>query len=192
MKLLTAGFAFAYIAICSRPLVAGQVSQATPTHTVATNDGGARDFDFLTGQWRVHHRTLKKTGASQEWIKFDGTAVTRGILGGQGNFEEQVMNHPTGTRYGVALRSFDPKTSQWSIWWLDRRVPLGPLDPPVRGSFREGVGTFYSDSLVDGKLIRTRYIWSNITATTCQWQQASSSDQGATWETNWVMNFERM
>jgi hypothetical protein len=42
----------------------------------------------------------------------------------------------------VTLRSFDPATGQWSIWYLDTRAPLGPLDPPVRGSFRDGVGTF--------------------------------------------------
>jgi hypothetical protein len=40
------------------------------------------------------------------------------------------------------LRSFDPATGQWSIGHLDTRAPLGPLDPPVRGSFSDGVGTF--------------------------------------------------
>jgi hypothetical protein len=37
---------------------------------------GASDFDFLIGDWRVHHRRLKERLAnSQEWIEFDGTAL---------------------------------------------------------------------------------------------------------------------
>jgi hypothetical protein len=82
-------------------------------------------------------------------------------------------------------------SGQWSIWWLDGRFPLGPLDPPVRGEFKDGVGTFYADDTFNGKPIRIRFIWSHISAATCRWEQAFSSDRGARWETNWTMNFER-
>jgi len=84
-----------------------------------------------------------------------------------------------------------PKTHQWSIWWLDSRTPLGPLDPPMRGSFLNGVGTFYGDDTLDGKPVRARFLWSKITPTTCHWEQAYSPDEGKTWETNWVQDIER-
>src|SRR5208283_6106459 len=68
---------------------------------------------------------------------------------------------------------------------------LGPLDPPVRGSFQDGVGTFYADDTWEGKPIRMRFIWSKITATSCHWEQAFSTDKGVTWETNWVQDIQR-
>jgi hypothetical protein len=66
-----------------------------------------------------------------------------------------------------------------------------PVGPPVIGRFENGTGTFYSDDLVDGKPIRTRYIWGHITARSARWEQATSSDSGKSWETNWIMEFQR-
>jgi hypothetical protein len=65
------------------------------------------------------------------------------------------------------------------------------MDPPVKGHFANGVGTFYADSIVDGKTIRTRYLWSHITASSARWEQANSVDGGKTWDTNWIMDFQR-
>ena len=62
---------------------------------------------------------------------------------------------PGGTYRGVAPRSFDAKSGQWSIWWIDSRTTLAP---PVRGSFHNGVGTFYADDTENGKPIRIRFI----------------------------------
>ena len=41
----------------------------------------------------------------------------------------------------VAIRSYDPRTRSWAIWWLDGRAPHN-LDTPVVGSFSGTVGTF--------------------------------------------------
>jgi len=54
-----------------------------------------------------------------------------------------------------------------------------------------GVGTFYSDGIVDSRTIRTRFIWSHITRDSARWEQAFSSDSRATWNTNWIMEFRR-
>jgi hypothetical protein len=35
---------------------------------------------------------------------------------------------------------------------LAGNTPTAPLDPPVRGSFHNGVGTFYADDTFNGKL----------------------------------------
>jgi hypothetical protein len=48
------------------------------------------------------------------------------------------------------------------------------------------------DDTLDGKPIRVRFIWSKITPTSCQWEQAYSRDAGVTWESNWIMNFTRI
>jgi hypothetical protein len=128
---------------------------------------------------------------NHEWIEFEGTSVVQKLLGGYGTVDDNVIEFPGGAWRGAGLRSFDSKSGQWSIWWLDSRMPLGPLNPPVRGSFRDGVGTFVADDTFIGKPIRVRFVWSEITPSSCHWEQAFSTDGGVSWETNWVMDFKR-
>ena len=152
---------------------------------------GVHDFDFLIGRWRVHHRRLKERLANNhEWVEFEGTLAAQQLMDGSANVDDNVFELPGGTARGVALRSFDAKSQQWAIWWLDGGS-LGPLDPPVRGSFHNGVGTFYADDTFKQKPVRIRFTWSQITPTSCHWEQAFSPDAGNTWETNWVMDFKR-
>jgi hypothetical protein len=149
------------------------------------------DFDFLMGSWRVHHRRLvERFAGSDEWQEFDGTSTARPILGGAGNIEDNVLELPGGTYRAISLRSYDPATDRWSIWWLDGRTP-GRLDPPVLGRFDGGVGTFIGEDTFDGRPILVRFLWSDITEQTCRWEQSFSDDGGATWEVNWVMEFTR-
>ena len=157
-----------------------------PTHVA-----GANDFDFLFGEWRVHHRRLqRRLQACTEWDEFHGTSRAWPLLDGQGNVDDNVIELPGGAYRAVSLRSFDPASGEWAIWWLDARHP-GQIDVPVRGRFVEGVGTFVADDTLDGRPIRVRFVWSRITPRSAQWEQAFSADAGASWETNWVMNFER-
>jgi len=159
-------------------------------HAVAAR-ADVRDFDFLVGDWRVHHRSLRASGTTREWMEANGTTSHRPLFGGSANIEEHTIAAPSGTYRALALRSYDVKTRRWSIWWLDARTPLGQLDPPVQGGFAGGVGTFYGDEKVNGKPVRVRFIWSQITATSARWEQAYSTDAGKTWETNWIMEFRR-
>jgi hypothetical protein len=162
------------------------------THTESATPG-VHDFDFLVGECRVHYRTLKEQLAnSHEWIEFEGTLVNQALMAGYSNVDDTVFEKPGAPFRGVALRSFDSKTQQWSIWWLDSRTPLGPVDPPMRGSFRDGVGTFYADETFNGKPVRTRFLWTEITLTSAHWEQAYSPDGGKTWETNWVQDIVRV
>src|ERR1700687_5276890 len=129
---------------------------------------------------------------SHEWIEFEGTLSSQPLMGGYSNVDALLLDVP-GTPYrGVAQRSFDSKTQQWSIWWLDSRTPLGPLDPPMRGTFKDGVGTFYGDDTYNGRPLRARFLWTKITPTSCHWEQAYSPDEGKTWETNWVQDITRV
>jgi hypothetical protein len=63
--------------------------------------------------------------------------------------------------------------------------------PPVTGFFTDGVGLFYCDQLWEGRPIRCRYTWSEITPTSARWDQAFSVDEGRSWETNWTTWFTR-
>jgi hypothetical protein len=150
---------------------------------------GPADFDFLVGDWRVHHRRLKP--GTHEWVEFEGTVTNRPLIGGAANLEEHALDAPSGAYRAIGLRSYDAKTGEWAIWWLDGRYPSGPLGPPVKGRFENGVGRFYADYEQDGKPMRGRFLWSDITPTSARWEQASSADGGQTWAPNWIMEFRR-
>jgi hypothetical protein len=151
----------------------------------------AHDFDFFVGRWAVQHRRLKhRLAHSDEWETFSGTCETRIILDGQANLDDNVIELPEGAYRAATLRSFDPSTQTWSIWWLDARRPH-QLDPPVVGSFTNGAGTFYANDVWNGRPIRVRFQWSDIAENSARWQQAFSDDAGKSWETNWLMDFKR-
>jgi hypothetical protein len=148
------------------------------------------DFDFIIGSWQVHHRRLvDRLAGSIEWAEFAGSMTTRKTLGGFGNIEDNFLDLPGGAYRAVALRSFDAATGKWAIWWLDSRFPH-QLDVPVVGSFDNGVGTFFAEDTFDGRPIKIRFIWT-ADAKQPRWEQAFSPDGGASWETNWVMEFTR-
>lgn len=86
------------------------------------------------------------------------------------------------------LVAVDPKGKEWSIWWFDGRYP-GSLDPPVKGQFANGVGTFLARDSYQGVPVVVRFVWNARDAKTPRWEQAFSKDDGATWETNWIMVF---
>ena len=150
-----------------------------------------RDFDFLVGSWKVRHRRLKeRLAGSTEWEEFGGTCTMQKLLGGFGNVDDNVLDLPGGSYRGVGLRSYDPATKTWAIWWLDSRDPH-VVDVPVIGGFRDGVGTFLADDTLRGKPIRMRFVWSHITPSSARWEQSFSPDGGQTWEMNWHMDFTR-
>lgn len=149
------------------------------------------DFDFLTGRWQVQHRRLTaRLAGDTRWETFAGTCEQRPLMGGLANVDDNWLDLPGGGYRAVSLRSFDPASRLWSIWWLDGRQPHR-IDVPVIGGFAAGVGRFEADDVFEGRPIRVRFLWSGITADACQWAQAYSADGGASWETNWVMQFQR-
>jgi hypothetical protein len=159
---------------------------------IAKPGPAVHDFDFYMGSWAVHHRRLKKRLAgNDEWEEFEGTSRAWPLLGGAGNVDDNVLELPGGTYRALSLRSYDAVADQWSIWWLDGRNP-GVLDPPVVGGFEDGVGTFVAEDTFEDRPILVRFIWSDITATTCRWEQSFSPDAGETWEVNWVMESTRL
>lgn len=150
------------------------------------------DFDFILGDWRVEHRRLnERLAGCQEWTAFSGLSSTRQTLGGFGNVEDNLLHFPEGDVRAIAMRSYDPATQSWSIWWLDARQPHR-LDVPVVGRFVDGTGLFHADDVLDGRPIRVRFTWRQNPGGHPSWEQAFSPDAGATWETNWTMEFVRL
>ena len=168
-----------------------RTSPAVKPFARAERPAAPRDWDFLVGSWAVAHRRLKhRLVGNNDWETFTGTLVNWPLMGGMGNVGDNLMNFPAGAYHGIGLRAFDARTGQWLGWWLDGRDPLS-LAPPMRGAFVGGIGTMTGTDNQGGKSILVRVIWSRITPTSARWEQASSADNGATWETNWISDFTR-
>jgi hypothetical protein len=166
-----------------------QASAPTPARA-GIDLTGIHGFDFLVGEWRVHHRRI--SAVSKKWVEFDGTLSLRLLMEGVANVEEHWLNSPDGMYRAVGLRSYDSKKDQWSIWWLDSRYPSRLLDPPAQGKFENGVGSFYASFEQDGKTIIGRLQWSAMTRSSAHWEQANSYDGGKTCQPNWTLELQRV
>jgi len=156
------------------------------THTKAEL---THDFDFLMGDWRVHNRKLvKRFQGSDEWETFEATQTCLPALGGLGNTDQMIALD--GTPIGMSLRFFKRETQQWYIYWVG--YSDGVMQPPVVGTFADGVGTFEGEDVWDGKPIIVRFTWTRIHSDSPRWEQFFSPDDRETWEKNWEMNFTRL
>ena len=155
---------------------------------------GPKDFDFLFGSWHIHnHRLDDPLGESASWSEFEATSEAYPILRKLGN--AQVYDAPDFPGrpgfQGYALRLIDPETGLWRIWWAST-AGQGRLDSPVIGSFRDGVGRFDGNDVIDGREVGVRFLWTEITETSARWEQAFSFDGGKTFIPNWIMLHERI
>jgi hypothetical protein len=157
---------------------AGLPQQATPRD-------GQHDFDFEIGMWRTRLKRLTRplTG-STTWVEYEGTTVVRKVWDGRANLVELVVDGPAGHIEALSLRLYNPESHQWSLNFSNSAG--GTLSPPSIGGFKNGRGEFFSRETLNGRAILVRFVISNITPTSCRFEQAFSDDDGKTWEINWV------
>jgi hypothetical protein len=148
--------------------------------------GKPGDFDFLSGEWRIHNWFREQqTG---EWIEFNGEATVHGILAGVGSVEE--LRIPARKFGGMGLRLLDVEKKQWADHWVNARSGVVTV-PGVPGSFENGAGIFVSDDEEDGKPVKWIGVWDLITPKSCRWRQAVSRDAARTWQQTWIMDWRR-
>lgn len=151
-----------------------------------------KDFDFLIGANKIHHKVLKvRLRQSQDWREFDGESFFTGHLAGIANTEVYKLrdseNRPL---EGMALRFFDPETKLWSIYWTQSNTGiLG--QPPEVGSFKNNIGFFFSQGIYNDQESITVFRWDARDPKKPVWSQAISMDKGKTWEWNWFMYYTR-
>jgi hypothetical protein len=171
------------------PAATKQASKAAaPPHD------GQHDFDFLLGSWNIHlKRRLRPLTGSNEWVEFDGTVVCRKVWDGHAEVEEFNVDSPEKNIHiqGLAIRLYNPKSQQWSIYWANRQN--GAMDTaPQIGRFKDGQGEFYGQDTLDGKAIYVRFVWSNTASASPRFEQSYSEDGGKTWEVNWITTQARV
>ena len=144
------------------------------------------DFDILTGKWKMYHKKLKsRLTNSNEWIDLESIDVNYGpILNGIGNTDLYKATFDGKPFEGFTIRLFNPETRLWSLYWVASNS--GVLDPPVVGSFDNGIGHFCCKDTFNGKDIIVLFRWDMRDRDHPVWSQAFSPDNGKTWEWNWI------
>src|SRR5579859_3865627 len=135
----------------------GAPSPAADSPPAATAErDGQHDFDFMLGRWKVHLK--RKVAGTDRWTDSDGYGVYRKIWGGRANVNEFYSESASGSVEGLTLRTYNPKTHQWSLYWANSRDRI--LSSAQVGRFNHGQGEFYEQDNSDGKGILVRYVWS--------------------------------
>ena len=156
--------------------------QAAPS---VVSEDGQRGFDWEIGTWNTTLRRLvKPLSGSDDWIEYTGTSVVRSVLDGRANLVELRVGGAAGRIEGASLRLYNPDTKQWSLNYASMRS--GTLTRPLYGGSRDGRGEFFGQDDLSGRAILVRFVISDITVNSAQFEQAFSDDGGRTWETNWI------
>jgi hypothetical protein len=152
---------------------------------------GQHDFDFELGSWKIHlKRRLNPLTGSNKWVEFDGTTVTKKVWDGRAQLEQFETDGPAGHIEGLTLRTYNPQTHQWSLYWANSKD--GIVVPPQIGEFKNGQGEFYAQDTLNGRSIFVRFIWSKVDTDSPHFEQAFSDDGGKTWEVNWITDQTRV
>ena len=146
---------------------------------------GSHDFDFEIGTWKTHvSRLVHPLTGSQTWAQYDGTSVVRKVWNGKANLLELEVDGAQGHLELVSFRLYNPESHQWSLNVTSSRA--GVLGVPTIGEFNQGRGEFYDQETFNDRTILVRFVISDITASSCHFEQAFSTDGGKTWEVNWI------
>jgi hypothetical protein len=145
-----------------------------------------REFDFLEGQWDAVCRVPSENG----WAEAPGTLTAEKTLDGLLFREHFEGIYHGGALKGLGLRAFNRETREWEHTWTDS---LEPAHFHVwKGVFRDGKIDLFSEWIeAEGKLVRSRLTWSEITQDSAHWESARSSDGGKTWQLHWVIDCRR-
>lgn len=180
---------FASMLFCNLGLpISAQVASGSSQTTSAKVRNGSHDFDFIYGKWRLpNHRLVKRLAGSHEWTDFISCTEGFPLEGRIGDMDVWRTNYWKDF-VGITIRTYDPDTGLWRLYWLDNRFSHGIIQPPVVGKFEGNVGVFKGKDTLDGKPIIVRFTWtmnSKGSKAVAKWEQAFSPDDGKTWETNW-------
>lgn len=152
---------------------------------------GQHDFDFEIGAWKTQLRRLAHPlTRSTQWIDCQGTTVVRKVWDGRANLVELEADCAGKHLEALSLRLYNPESHQWSLNFASSGS--GTLSQPTIGEFRNGRGEFYDQENFNGRAVLVQFVISDITPSSCHFEQAFSEDGGKTWEVNWIATDTRI
>jgi hypothetical protein len=171
--------------------VALVVARAAPPEPPAAPWDGQHDFDFELGSWKTHiARLLHPLSGSTTWVEYDGTSVVRGIWNGGANLLELEVSGPSGHIEALSLRLYNRQSHQWSLNFANSSA--ASLGQATIGEFHDGRGEFFDQETIADRAVLVRFVISDITPSSCHFEQSFSTDGGRTWEVNWIATDTRI
>jgi hypothetical protein len=184
--IVTALFA-AGLLLCS-PLSAAPLATYTPA---ASTRDGHKDFDFLLGTWRTHYQRLRHPlSNSHDWYGCDGTSVVRPFWGGSADLQDGDLHCPGRYVGGMTIRLYNAATHQWTLTFGTRTAGL-ELPAQIGHFDANGVGEFFAYDTFKGKPVMVRFKWAARNGHP-HFDQAYSTDNGRSWEANWISDYTRV
>ena len=167
-------------------------TRAVPApHLPAVTRDGQHDFDFEIGTWKTRlRRLLHPLTGSTTWVEYEGTSTVRKVWNGRANLLELEVNGPAGHIEALSLRLYNRESHQWSLNFSNSAG--GTITTPTVGDFRNGRGEFIDQETLGPRMILVRFIISDITPTSCHFEQSFSDDGGKSWEVNWIADDTRL
>ena len=149
------------------------------------------EFEFLYGHWTIRNRILKKRLAdSQEWSEFAASDEFHALPGNLG-IEETYRTEKWPHYCALGLLLYDRANHRWTLYWGDNLNSPGTMQTLASGRFQGKIGAFYGTERLNDKPVAVRILWEREDQNHAHWEQAYSHDGGASWETNWTMEFSR-
>jgi hypothetical protein len=136
---------------------------------------GQRDFDFKIGTWKTHLSRLQHPlSGSTSWVEYEGYFSGQKRLGWARQSGRPQSGWPSRRIEGLSLRLYNPESHRWNLNFAD--TSSGTLGQPTIGEFKNGRGEFYDQEPLNGRTILVRSVFSDITPTSCRFEQAFSDD----------------
>lgn len=163
-----------------------------PAQAAPLQRDGSHDFDWEVGVWNTHLRVLRQNpDGSAAWVTYEGTSNVISIWHCRADMVQLEATGPAGRHIeALNLRLYDRDTHQWNLNFANANAAL--FGVPTIGEFRNGVGTFYDQEPIGGRVVFVRGVWSHITATAAHFEQSISDDGGKTWKINWIADDTRV
>jgi hypothetical protein len=108
---------------------------AKPAQQATTGSrDGQHDFDFIYGKWRMpNHRLVKRLAGSHDWEDFISCDEGMALVGGLGNMDILRTNYWKDF-VGITIRTYDPESGLWRLYWFDNRFSHGEIQPQLWGN----------------------------------------------------------
>lgn len=146
-----------------------------------------RKFDFWIGQWDVNLKVKQGDGSWKG--EHQAVATIYPILGSKAILE--LWDESEDGILGYSLRYYNNEKKYWDLW-LNWPTSNQSSMSSLEGNFKEGRGDFFSEYVDSNGVKRiSRYSFYDITENSLQWQDGYSRDEGKTWDSNWIMEFNR-
>ena len=136
----------------------------------------ASQFDFWMGDWELTWNDTSK-GTNQITKIMNGCTLHE-------NFFDPALNYK-----GESWSVYNPAKKMWQQTWVDN----GGGYIALTGNFENGEMKLSTQprKMPDGKEQIARMVFYNIAPNNFDWRWESTTDNGATWKTNWLIHYKR-